>query len=151
MLQHYLATTGLTVVVPGQITWVRSSGLGCDTRCKHPISSMIADALLLHIAAYPHTCSQVWCVYGAFGGSAVDGYPEGVIVLLLDMNAHVLHDIRTRFIRFAYRRQIIRALSVHQDLGPISVVFWNPYSTPAPLLTATPEQLQTDYNVTVTG
>jgi NAD(P)-dependent dehydrogenase (short-subunit alcohol dehydrogenase family) len=41
--------------------------------------------------------------------------------------------------------------AVHQDLGPISVVFWNPYSTPAPLLTATPEQVQSAYNVTVTG
>lgn len=41
--------------------------------------------------------------------------------------------------------------AVHQDLGPISVVFWNPYNTPAPLLTATPEQVQSAYNVTVTG
>jgi NAD(P)-dependent dehydrogenase (short-subunit alcohol dehydrogenase family) len=41
--------------------------------------------------------------------------------------------------------------AVQQDLGPISVVFWNPYNTPAALLTATPEQLQSAYDVTVTG
>lgn len=41
--------------------------------------------------------------------------------------------------------------AVQQDLGPISVVFWNPYNTPAALLTATPGQLQSAYNVTVTG
>lgn len=41
--------------------------------------------------------------------------------------------------------------AVHNDLGPIDVLFWNPVSTPAPLLTATPEQLGAAYNVTVTG
>jgi NAD(P)-dependent dehydrogenase (short-subunit alcohol dehydrogenase family) len=41
--------------------------------------------------------------------------------------------------------------AVQQDLGPISVVFWNPLPTLAPLLTATPEQLQSAYNVPVTG
>lgn len=40
---------------------------------------------------------------------------------------------------------------MQRDLGPVAVLFWNPISTPAPLLTATPEQLQSAYNVTVTG
>jgi 3-oxoacyl-[acyl-carrier protein] reductase len=41
--------------------------------------------------------------------------------------------------------------AVHSDLGPIDLLFWNPVSTPAPLLTATPEQLGAAYDVTVTG
>lgn len=41
--------------------------------------------------------------------------------------------------------------AVHSDLGPIDLLFWNPVSTPAPLLTATPEQLVAAYDVTVTG
>jgi NAD(P)-dependent dehydrogenase (short-subunit alcohol dehydrogenase family) len=41
--------------------------------------------------------------------------------------------------------------AVQSDLGPVDLLFWNPISTPAPLLTATPEQLTSAYNVTVTG
>lgn len=41
--------------------------------------------------------------------------------------------------------------AVQRDLGPVDLLFWNPVSTPAGLLTATPEQLNSAYNVTVTG
>lgn len=42
--------------------------------------------------------------------------------------------------------------AVHSELGPISVLFWNPYGdAPAGFLTATPEQLQKEFNLTVVG
>jgi NAD(P)-dependent dehydrogenase (short-subunit alcohol dehydrogenase family) len=41
--------------------------------------------------------------------------------------------------------------AVQKDLGPVNLLFWNPVSAPAGLLTATPEQLDSAYDVTVTG
>lgn len=43
--------------------------------------------------------------------------------------------------------------AVRQELGPVHLLFWNPISMAlmAPLMTATPAQLQEAYNVTVTG
>lgn len=41
--------------------------------------------------------------------------------------------------------------AIERDLGPISLLFWNPVSTPASLLSSSPEQWMSAYNVTVTG
>jgi len=40
---------------------------------------------------------------------------------------------------------------IQRDLGPVSLLFWNPVAPPAALPTATPEQLTGAFTVTVTG
>eukprot|EP00775_Hariotina_reticulata_P011478 gene11478-11622_t len=40
---------------------------------------------------------------------------------------------------------------VQADLGPINVLFWNPYGAVTSILSATPEQLQLGYNTSITG
>ena len=42
--------------------------------------------------------------------------------------------------------------AVHSQLGPVQVLFWNPYGDAAAgFLTAAPEQLQKEFNLTVVG
>ena len=41
--------------------------------------------------------------------------------------------------------------AVQHDQGPIEIIFWNPYGPVAGFLEATPEQVISGYNTTVTG
>eukprot|EP00775_Hariotina_reticulata_P003043 gene3043-3324_t len=41
--------------------------------------------------------------------------------------------------------------AIHDDLGPINILFWNPVNTAEHFMTVTPEQLQMGYNTCVTG
>jgi NAD(P)-dependent dehydrogenase (short-subunit alcohol dehydrogenase family) len=84
-----------------------------------------------------------------FGVSKVDSCHKLPLLSGADIRCAVLQSYPTDLGDASAVKATISA--VQQDLGPISVLFWNPYSTPAPLLTATPEQVQSAYNVTVTG